>query len=55
MLKNKCYPKMVYTDIYISLVNNIEIKKDKLLTIPGVKINIGQTKFKEPGKSQRAT
>lgn len=34
------YLQMIYTDIYISLVKNMEIKKDKLLTLSGVKIHI---------------
>ena len=39
--KTKCYPKMVYTDIYIDRVNNMGIKKDNLLTLLGLKIHIG--------------
>ena len=34
------YLKMVYTDIYINLANNMEIKKDKPQTLPGVKKRI---------------
>ena len=38
---------MVYTDIYINLVSNREIKKDKLPTLSGVKIRIGYIQNKE--------
>ena len=43
---NKTYPKkayylkLVYTDIYISLANNIEIKKEEQQTLSGAKIRI---------------
>ena len=33
--------KMVYADIYISLVNNMGIKKDRLLTLSAVNIHTG--------------
>ena len=33
--------KMVYADIYISLVNNTGIKKDRLLTLSAVNIHTG--------------
>ena len=39
--KKNCYPKMIYTDTYIGRVSNMEVKKEKLLTLPGVKIHTG--------------
>ena len=38
--KKSCYLNMGYSDIYIGLVNNMEIKKDGLHTLSGVKMHI---------------
>ena len=46
---DKTYPednmplKLVCIDIYISLENNVETKKDKLQTLSRIKIHTGQT------------
>ena len=32
---------MVYTDIYIDLMNNMKMKKDGILNLSGVKIHTG--------------
>ena len=39
--------KMVYTYICTKLVRSMDIKKDELLTLSGVKIRIGQIKLKK--------
>ena len=43
------YLKIVYTDTYISLAKNMKIEKDELLTLSGVKRDIGEN---ESPKSQ---
>ena len=40
---------MVYTDIYISLVSSMEIKKDAILTLSKLKIYISERVVEEPG------
>ena len=37
--KKLYYLEMAYTDIFINLGNNMEIKKDRQQTLSGVKIN----------------
>lgn len=44
-LKEKVLPEDGYIDIYISLVNNMEMKKDELMTLYGVKISIDWTEL----------
>ena len=36
---------MAYTDIYISMVNNMEIKKDRLLALSGLKEHTSYTEL----------
>ena len=38
--KKPYYPKMICTDTFINLVNNMETKKDRQQTLSGVKIHI---------------
>ena len=40
---------MVYTDIYISLLSSMEIKKDAILTLSKLKIYISERVVEEPG------
>ena len=40
ILKKNCYLKILYTNINISLVNSMEAKKDKLMTLSGIKVHI---------------
>ena len=43
--KKPYYVRMVYTHIYINLVNNMGIKNDGQKTLSGVKIRINWIKF----------
>ena len=38
--KKTCYLKMVYIDIYVNVASSMEIKKDRLQTLSGLKIRI---------------
>ena len=41
ILTKKCYLKTIYVDFHISSVNTKETKNEELLTLSGVKIDIG--------------
>ena len=45
ILKKKSYLKLVYTNIYIILVNNMKIKKDEALNLSGIKMYISNTEL----------